>query len=128
MFLISLSPLLSPPTPISLSLFYSLFAIHLLSSPFFSAHPNRSRHIDSGSARGFSQLMREFFLSTVAKVLLIVATVGFLFKLKVSTLLCHDLGLKWDWTEYLLLQSNLILPWTFRVKHFVTSFRLVIYK
>ena len=30
--------------------------------------------------RGFSQLMREFFLSTVAKVLLIVETVGFLYK------------------------------------------------
>ena len=50
--------------------------------PMFSAHPNRSRqtvaHTESGSARGFSQLMREFFLSTVAKVLLIVGTVGFL--------------------------------------------------
>ena len=44
-----------PPPPPHLSFFSSL-----LSSPFFSAHPNRSRqvsaHIDSGS-RGFFQLM-----------------------------------------------------------------------
>ena len=35
-------------------------------------------HMESGS-RGFFQLMREFFLPTVAKVLLIVGTVGFLY-------------------------------------------------
>ena len=53
---LSLSPLLHPL---------------LLSSPLFSAHPSWSRqmsaHIESGSARGFIQLMRELFFS-LAKV------------------------------------------------------------
>ena len=47
----------------------------------------------------------------ILKCLLIVGTVGFLYKLKVLTLLCYDLAHKF------------IFAMDFCVKHFVTSFR-----
>ena len=79
----SLSPL-SPPPP-HLSLFSPLFSTHLSSTQHFlrSPHP-----VWSGPARGFFQLMRELFLSTVTKVLLIVGTVGFLYDSSGLDLLC----------------------------------------
>ena len=50
-------------------------------TPLFSAQPNQSRqmaaHIESGSARGLFQLMREFFLSTVANACLLWELLGF---------------------------------------------------
>ena len=79
----------------------------------------------------FSQLLTNegvFSLQCQPKVLLIVETVGFLYKLKLLTLLCYDLSLKLDRTEYLLLQSNLNFAMNFCVKHFVTLFRYVLFK
>ena len=47
---------------------------------------------------------------------------GFLYTRKVSTLLCYDLALKLNWTEYLLLQLILHFAMDFCVKPFVTLF------
>ena len=60
----SLSPLSPPLLPLPSISLSSLPSFHpsLLSSPFFPAPPSRSRQMESGSVRGFFQLMREFFL------------------------------------------------------------------
>ena len=100
-----------PPPPISLSLssLSPLFSIHL-SSPFFPADPDRSRQMaESGSARGFFQLIREFFLSTVSKVLLIVGFRVLTFKVKCLEIMCMMIWLHTNKTELNWIESNLRL-------------------
>ena len=97
-----------PGLSLPLSPYLSLF------SPLFATHPNRSRqmaaHTESGSAGCFFQLMKEFFLSTAAKVLLIVGTVGFSIHFKVLTLLCYDLAhkIELNWIPF---YYNSFLEW-----------------